>query len=402
MSDQVPALMHFRLRLPGSRPLRFGLLAAGVGLLILSGLLYLGDPATRRHFQYVYLAGFGFWLSLSLGALYFVLIHHLTGARWSVVLRRLAEALAMNLVLLLIMFIPILFWMPDLYIWARPGAMSGDAVLQHKAVWLNVPFFTVRAAFYFAVWIGLARWLYNRSLRQDATGDPSLLIGLRRYSAPGMILFALTLTFAAFDWFMSLDPHWYSTIFGVYYFAGCAVAIHAGLVLCALALNGDRGLGDTITIEHYHDLGKYLFGYLVFWAYIAFSQLLLIWMGNIPEESEWYIHRWENGWSAVSWVLILGYFALSFFWMLSRTVKRTPPLLALGALWVLAMHYVEMYWLVLPTLESGRLSPRWMDLVVPLAMGCIYVFWLLTILERRSLVAHRDPYLEASLAFENM
>jgi hypothetical protein len=403
MSTHQPQTPSGEYRLGGAAAgsLRTALLAAGIALLALSGLALMGE-STRRHFQFAWLVSFGFYFTISVGGLFFVLIHHLVAARWSVVVRRLAETLAMNLPLMLLLFIPIVFWIPQVYAWADPVALEGHAFHGGKAVWLSAPFFVARTLVYFAIFIGLARWLYGRSIRQDSTGDPGAIAALRRGSAPGTLAFALTLTFASFDWFMSLEPHWYSTIYGVYVFAGSVVAIYATLILVCLGLSGVRGLGQAVNVEHYHDMGKMLFGFVVFWTYIAFSQFLLIWMANIPEETEYFAQRWAApGWRAASLLLLAGHFVLPFFFLLSRTVKRSGPLLGLGAAWLLCMHYVDYYWLVMPTLEHERLALSWVDATLPVGMGCVFVWRFLTVLGRGSVVARRDPYLGESMAFEN-
>jgi hypothetical protein len=233
---------------------------------------------------------------------------------------------------------------------------------------------------------------------------------MRRWSAPGMLLFALTITFASFDWVMSLDPRWYSTIFGVYFFSGAVLAVLAVLILVAMIANRSGAIGRAITVEHTHDLGKLLFTFVIFWAYIAFSQLLLIWMGNIPEETAWYAQRWRPPfWHAVSWALFLGQFALPFLFLLPRAVKRNRLTLGLAALWILAIHYVDLYWLIMPAfaLHTGLVAaahaftPRAGDLFLFVGMGGLYFFVYVWRLARQPLVPVRDPYLADSLAFEN-
>lgn len=403
MNQPPQSIPDFRLRAPAAAALRLALLALAIAFLVLSCLSLWGGQEVRRHFFYAYLVSFSFYLTITLGALFFVMLHHLTGARWSIVLRRLAEGLMMNLTLMLILFIPILFWIPGIYEWADARVVSGSEVLRHKAVFLNPTFFTIRAFIYFAVWLGLAGLLYRRSLRQDETGSPDLIESMRRWSAPGMLLFALTLTFASFDWLMSLDPYWYSTIFGVYVFSGAVMAILATLILLALFLSGLGAMGPAITIEHYHDLGKLLFAFIIFWAYIAFSQFMLIWMGNIPEETVWYLDRWKApGWRAVSWFLLFGQFILPFLFLLPRATKRNRVTLALAALWILFAHYVDLYWLIMPALDKGRVPVRPVDLYLFLGMGFLFLAYYFWRLRARPLAPLRDPHLAESIAFENV
>ncbi|HSG99082.1 MAG TPA: hypothetical protein VLB27_03470, partial [candidate division Zixibacteria bacterium] len=273
-------------------------------------------------FFYSYLTAFIFWTSLGLGALFFTLLHHLTSAEWSVSIRRLTESVMMTLPFMVIFFVPVVFGAHTLYHWTHEEAVAADAILTHKQPYLNMTFFLVRAAVYFAVWFLLGRTLYKWSRTQDDTGDHALNDKMKRFSAPGMILFALTLTFAAFDWVMSLNPHWYSTIFGVYMFVGSLLAALSFFSLILLMLRGKGVLADKITVEHYHDLGKLLFAFTVFWTYIAFSQYFLIWYGNIPEETEFYHMRWEGSWKIISLLIVFGHFVLPFLALIARGAKR--------------------------------------------------------------------------------
>ena len=384
----------------GSARLGVGLAAAGAGIGVAT-LLITGDGA---RLAWSYLVAYMFALSVSLGALFFVLLHHLTGARWSTSIRRLAEVLMMNLWPLAVLFLPILYWMPSLFEWAGPIEAAGNPeLLAHKAAYLNPTAFTARAILYFAVWLGLATLMWRRSLEQDAAGRPESAASMRRWSAPGMILLGLTLTFASFDWLMSLDPYWFSTIFGVYYFSGAAVAIMAALILTAAAAGARGPMRPMITTEHFHDLGKLLFGFVIFWAYIAYSQMMLVWMANLPEETIWYHHRWQPGsWRAFGWFLLAGHFVLPFLVLLPRTVKRARVALALAAAWLLAFHYADLYWLAMPALDPGAVPfhPA-ADLGSAAALGLIFVGLTILRLSRRSPVPLRDPYLAESLTYRN-
>ena len=256
---------------------QWGLIAAGIAALIASVLLASGDAMAQQAY-FSYLVAYMFALSLVLGALFFVMLHHLTRAGWSVVVRRVAENVMAVMPFMAVLFIPIVVGSGELYHWLHP--VEGDAVLAGKAVYLNATFFYIRAGIYFAIWIALAFWFRRTSLKQDQTGDPQLTLKMARVAAPGMLLFSFTITFAAFDWIMSLDPHWYSTIFGVCYFAGSFMAILAYLTLLCLWLNRRGYLKGSVTVEHYHDLGKLMFAFMVFWTYVNFSQYFLIWYAN--------------------------------------------------------------------------------------------------------------------------
>jgi hypothetical protein len=384
-----PPAGRWARRLPA---IGFGLGAVGFGV---SGLLA-GDGS---RFYASYLVAWLFATSIALGGLFFVLLHHATRAGWSAVLRRLAEHLAATMPLLALLFVPVALGLERLYPWARPEA-AADPLLAAKSAWLEPGFFLARAAVVLGAWSLLAWWFRRRSLAQDSTGDPAISRRLKALAAPALIVFALTLTVGAFDWIMSLEPHWYSTIFGVYFFAGSVVAVFATLILLALAAR--PALGEVVTAEHFHDLGKLLFAFVVFWAYIAFSQFMLIWYGNLPEETLWYAHRTGPGWEGATVALAAGHFVLPFFFLLSRAVKRRAPTLVAGAVWMLAMHYLDLYWLVMPSLDPAGLRPHALDaatLVAVVGFGA-GAFGLL--MRRRALVPVRDPRLPESLSFENV
>jgi hypothetical protein len=258
-----------------------------------------------------------------------------------------------------------------------------------------------RWAVYLAVWAATARFFVRRSLAQDASGDSSLSVGMKRASAPAMLAFAATLTFAAIDMLMSLDPGWTSTIFGVYYFAGSTVGVYALLVVSAFLLQRAGLLRRSVTVEHYHDLGKLLFGFVVFWAYIAFSQLMLQWYANIPEETHWFAARENHGWGWVGLVLIFGHFLAPFLALLSRAPKRRPRVLAAAAAWLLAMHLVDLYWLAMPAASPMSAAPQLVDVTVFVGLAALLVAAAAFVVRGRALVPERDPRLEESLAFEN-
>jgi hypothetical protein len=404
MTDEVRVSAEAASIPPGHPLAKLPWIGGGVGVLAAVACFALvaagaGDP---RELVRSWLVAFAFFLSIALGALFFVLLHHLTRAGWSTLVRRLAEHAAATLPLFALLFLPIAFGLGELYHWAEPGAAAHDPVLAGKHPFLNPTAFYLRAAVYFAVWGALGGWYRRRSIAQDGAGDPAISRRLQSLSAPAMLAFGVTLTFAAFDWLMSLDPHWYSTIFGVYYFAGCAVAVYAALSIAVLALQQTGVLADEITPEHFHDLGKMLFAFVVFWAYIAFSQFLLIWYGNIPEETEWYAHRLGHGWREVTVALALGHFVIPFFYLLPRGVKRRRGTLLAGALWMLAVHYLDLYWLAMPGLRPDSPRPHLSDGLAFLAVGGLFVAAVGWLARRPALVPVRDPRLAESLSFENL
>lgn len=374
---------------------------AVLGLLVSVGG-YLSDP---RQFAFSWLTGFVFVWTICMGGLFFTIIHHLTRASWSVGPRRTAEWLAQGLWPCVVLFVPVVLFKQTLFPWLRPEAAS-DHLIHEKVAYLNQGFFFVRIALFFVVWLALATFFYKNSRAQDASGDVRLSEKMQGLAAPATALFALTITFAGFDWVMSLDPHWYSTMFGVYVFAGALVGSHAVLSLATAKINKERWGGDLITIEHQHDVGKYTFAWIVFWAYIGFSQFMLIWYANIPEETIWYRHRWEHGWSTLSLTLFIGHFIVPFLLLLSRHSKRGPVLLVGGVL-LLAMHYCDVYWLVMPNnrptlADDSHFHPSWIDLGGLLACVGVVGAFVARKVATDPVVPLRDPYVPEAMKAENL
>ena len=383
-------------------PLIGGAAVVGALGLAVSALLgFLHEDGWSRFFH-SYLVAFVFYLSLSLGALFFIGIWHVTHSGWSVVVRRVAEAIALNVVLLAALAIPIVFGLTHLYPWTDSEVIAHSPLVEGKIGFLDPTFFVIRLAIYFAVWTGLAASYYLLSVRQDTSGDVGLTHRLQWLGGPGTVLFALTVAAAGFDLLMSLEPEWFSTMFGVYYFAGCMVGFFALLPLSVFGLQASGRMVVAVTAEHYHDMGKLGFGFVVFWAYIAFSQFMLYWYANLPEETGWYMMRTRDGWLLPSAFLIVGHFALPFFGMMSRWVKRNRILLAMAACWLLFVHWVDLYWVVMPSVNTLRVPLHLMDLTCMVGMGGLYVAGLGIWLRSCSLVPLRDPRLEESLMFENV
>jgi hypothetical protein len=379
--------------------------AVGLACLAAAALVTRVEGAGLGRFMFAYLPSFMFFLTVSLGALFFVVLQHLTRAGWSVVVRRIAELLAANVVLLavlaLVVVVPTVAGSGSLYAWAARAPLAGAEALGAKAAYLNGPFFALRAVIYFALWLSIARFYLTRSSAQDTSGDAALTSGLEKLSAAAMLALALSVTFAAFDFVMSVDPAWSSTVFGVYVFAGCAVGFFAALALTMMALQASGRLRDLVNTEHYHDVGKLLFAFVFFWGYIAFSQFLLIWYANIPEETRWYRDRLMGGWLWLSLGLLFGHFIVPFLGLMSRAAKRRRALLAFWAFFMLAMHYIDLYWLIVPA--QGRHVPFGLvDVLCFLGLAALYVGGFLFLARQRALVPLRDPRLSESLAFENV
>jgi hypothetical protein len=390
----------------GELGLRLVRIASGAGLVLLIVSVILGfvEGDSLRRFFYSYLASFGFYLSIALGALFFVLLQHLTRSTWSVVVRRLAENLTGTLpalaALFLVILLPMLFGNQELYFWTTAEA-AHDHFVHAKQGYLNVPFFAVRAIVYFAVWILIARHFASKSAEQDRSGDAALSDRLRVLSAPAMIAFAFTTAFAAFDLLMSLHPAWYSTMFGVYYFAGAGIAIFAVLGIVSWAVQKSGRLTHSITVEHYHDIGKLLFAFVFFWGYIAFSQFMLIWYANIPEETIWYKYRMFTSWKWASVALLAGHFAFPFLCLLSRATKRHMAPFLFFCVWMLVMHFVDIFWLVMPEFDQSGASFKLMDVTLVLGIGGIFVAAAARAAQGRKLIPVKDPKLAESLGFEN-
>jgi len=402
----VPARDHVALRPeqaaipPGHAWNRLPVIGAVCALVgtVACALLGAADP---KQFFFSWLVSFLFFLSLALGALFFVLIQYASQGGWGIVLRRIGETIFATLPVMAVLFLPLLLGLRDLYSWTVPGAAEHDALLRWKAPYLNVPFFLIRAALYFGCWSFIALLYYRVSRRQDATADPAASARLRRLAGPAIIVLAVTQTFASIDWIMSLTPHWYSTIFGVYFFAGSFVGFIALLSIAAAAMRRAGLLDTVISAEHLHDVGKLLFAFTAFWAYIGFSQFFLIWYANLPEETIWYKARLEGSWETVSIALMVGHFAVPFFYLMGRAVKRRGSTLAIGGAWLLAMHFMDLYWQVMPTLhpDGARLSA--LDAAAFLAVGGVFVAAAGWLMRRQALVPLHDPRLAESLAFEN-
>jgi hypothetical protein len=382
-----------------------GWTAAGAVLLVAS--LAIGFATDRTRFLHAYLTAYVWALGIVLGALFFVIVQHVTRAGWSVVVRRIAEHVAGTVPVMAALFLPIGIFYGDLYHhWAHPA--PGDTVLEGKSGYLSAGFWFVRAAVYFVIWIWLARTFKKGSLAQDQSGDPAITLRLARLGAPGLLLYALSITFAAIDWIMSLDPHWFSTIFGVCYFAGGFMACMATLTLLSLWLSKRGLLADAITTEHYHDMGKLMFAFMVFWAYTNFSQYMLIWYANLPEETAFYLHRQHGNWHTMGAVLVIGHFLVPFAFLMSRHVKRNRLTLALGAVFMLVMHWIDMVFLVMPSYQGhgahGDAGMHWTLVDFTCLFGFAALLAGLTVVSRRKapLVPERDPRLAESLHFHNV
>lgn len=385
MSDDLRALP------PGLDRARNGALAVGVVAIVACAAGAFSNPS---QFLRSYLWSYVFWIGIPLGCLAILMLQHLTGGRWGVGLRRLLESATRTLPVLALGFVPIALGLGHLYEWADPAAVQGDAILQHKAAYLNVPFFLARTVVYFALWIGLAHLLNRWSGRQDERADPRLGRKLQAISGPGLAAYVLTMSFASVDWVMSLEPHWFSTIFGGLFISGQVLAAMSFCIAVAVVLAREKPLSLIVTPDRLHDMGKLMLTFVMVWAYFAFSQFLIIWAGNLPEEIPWYLRRFHGGWQWVGLALVILHFALPFLLLLSRGQKRNPAALARIAWLVIAMRVMDMYWTTAPAFGGGVVSFHWMDLAAPVGVGGLWLAAFLWQVRRRPLIPVRDPYVQ--------
>jgi hypothetical protein len=367
------------------------LLAAGVVLVVFAFVL----QPVRASFGAIIL--YLTMVSIAVGSLFLIALEYISGAMWSVPMRRANEFLAGLTPFLILLALPLLLHIHELFHWSHAEAMAKDALLQGKAPYLNIPFFVLRTVGILGVWMLFAALFVNNSTKQDVTRDPALTKKNIHLAAVFLPVFAITITLTAIDWGMSLEAHWFSTIYGVYYFSGTVIAALAAGTLVVLGLARSGSL-PKLRPDHYYSLGALMFGFVNFWAYIAFSQFLLIWYANLPEETYWFMARWRNGWEYVSVLLILVQFLVPYFALLSQESKMNPGRLKFMAIWLLAAHVLDLYWLIMPTYASG-VTIGWVELGFPL-VGVGMVLLLLSWKSKRyNVVPIGDPKLQRGLDF---
>jgi hypothetical protein len=380
-------------------------IAGGLGLvgLVLTAVGFFMNPQATSH---SYLIAFTYWVGISVAALIMVAIFHTAKAKWVTVVRRTMETMAMCVPVFAVLILGLIPMMTHLFPWVPGSELAKHFTgteqhhLHHKQIYLNVPFFIVRQVIYFGVW-GFVAWrLHSWSTRQDEVGGLEHTEKARTFSPGTLPFLALTITFAAFDWLMSLTPLWQSTIFGVYYFAGSFLAAFCVITIATVNARGGKSLyGDLVTTAHYHNLGKLLLAFTAFWAYIGFSQFLLIWIANIPEEAGWYKLRIDGPWKPVSIALFFLHFVLPFFTLLSRKLKLIPKALAGVATYLLTVHLLDLYWLVWPAYSPGGPSFHWTIITAFLGVGGIAVATGLYLVRGRYTLPVKDPYIAEALRY---
>lgn len=379
-----------------------------IGVCGIAGAIALGGGLTGRQFQHSYLTAYMWALSISVGGVWWVTLQHLFGSRASVVMRRVGEIIGVSVwvmaILALPLLIPALVMHSDaLFPWVDHEYMHSNHVLHAKAGYFANSFVAARMVLYFVAWIFIANFWLKKSIEQEQrTGDVGFYKRLQGNAAPAMIVFALVVTFCAMDFMMSLDPIWFSTIFGVYYFATCVLTFHSVLVLTLMWLQKTGHIRKSVTAEHYHDLGKMMFAFTAFWTYICFSQFMLIWYANIPEETHWFLMRMEGTWQDASEILVLIHFVIPFFGMMSRSMKRHRGPLRFWAFYILAVCWFDMYWLIAPNLHKEGMVFTLSDLAAWIGMMGMVAFGIIAGAKKVKLVATGDPRLKRALAFENI
>jgi hypothetical protein len=360
-----------------------------VGLLVSLIFLFVD----RDQFFRSYLFAYSFCLGTTLGCMAILFIYHLAGGAWGAVSRRIMEAAIRLLPILALLFLPIaLFGMHSLYEWTHAEIVNADKVLKFKSPYLNIPFFLVRAAVYFAIWILLSVTLNKRSAQQDKTQDPLIPSRLEFIGGIGLLLYGLTMTFASVDWMMSLDPHWISTLFGLLIITGQVLSAFAFVIAVAVWLSRVSPYSEIISADQFHDLGKLLLAFVMIWAYLSFSQYLIIFSGNLPEENRWYVNRLQDGWQFIPPLLILGHFALPFILLLSRSLKRNPRLLGMVAIGILVMRLIDLYWIIAPGRPHiGFAAP--LDFILPIGLISLCFSLFLNELKKRPFFVLYDPNL---------
>ncbi len=385
---------YIKKTLPGSL-IKRGALLLGIGVIILA-LAFVFDYR-RAMFDYLWI--FMFLVSIAIGSLAFIALEYVVGASWSTPFRRIIEITASLSPVLIILVIPLLLGMHELYSWTHSDVVNQDAVLKGKESYLNFQFFSIRTAFCLLVWSIFYYFLTKNSEKQDITGAASLTKWNIRISVPFMPLFIITLTIFAIDWLMSLEPHWYSTIFGLYYFAGTVVAALAANTFILVKLKEGKYLVEGINNDHFYSLSTLIFAFNIFWAYIGFSQYLLIWYADLPEETFWFLMRWNGSWKYVSIALLFFHFVIPFLILVSRGAKTNLSLMKIMSIWMLTAHALDIYWLIFPTFSKEGACFGWSELSFPFFVAGIVMVVFKLGAAKKNLVAIGDPKLQDGLNF---
>jgi hypothetical protein len=367
-------------------------IGGGLFLLVLVAIAF-ANPA--RVFQ-AYLVGWTFWAGISVGSLALLMLQHLTGGGWGFVIRRVLEAATRLLPIMGVLFLPVIFGAHSIYEWTHQEVLEQHEIVRFKTPYLNLPFFIIRAVVYFAVWSALAFFLNRWSLAQDHTADNRYTKNMRVLSGPGMVALIFTVTFASVDWYMSLEPEWFSTIYGFIFVASWALSALAFVIAVMATLTSQDPMKRAVAPLHFHDLGKLLLALVMLWSYFAYSQYLIIWSANLPEEIGYYIERTHGVWGATIVTIGLLHFAAPFLFLLSRDLKRDPRRLVLVALLVLVMRMIDLLWMLEPAFTDHKWF--WVNIIAVLGFGGLWLGLFAWQLSKRSLVPINDPQFESVMA----
>lgn len=376
-----------------NRVQRTSLIVGGVALAASVLIVLFGGEGFFQSYLYAYL----FWLGLALGCMAMLLVQHLVGGSWGAMIRRPLEAGVMVLPLMGILFIPLLLGMGTLYEWTHADVVAASPILQAKTAYLNVPFFIIRALFYFAVWIGGAYLFWRWSQRQD-DGDSSVTDKLKRYSAPGLILYILTMTFAAYDWGMSLEPEWFSGIYGVTFMIGQVISSVAFIIGFIVLFNRKEPLSEMADRTRVQDLGNFLMGFTMFWAYVSVSQYIIIWSGNVVETASWYAYRMDGAWRGVALFLLVFHFFVPFLVLFSRWVKQSMRMLVWVAMWMILMRFVDLFWIIVPAFGREGFPLHLLDVVLVVGIGGLWLGAFAYWMKGKSLLPLNDPRIQLGKA----
>jgi hypothetical protein len=375
---------------------RNGALLVGIAGLVACGV---GAASNTKQFFVSYLFGYLFWLGLALGCFTIAMIHHLTGGRWGYPIRRLLEAGFSTLPLMVLLFIPILFGLQELYPWARGDEIAGEDVLRKRLPYMNAPWFIARTTICLLLWTVMA-WLLRRwSLTQDATTDLQPSRRLRKLSGVGVLLFPLTATFVYIDWIMSLEKEWYSTVFAVIILAGDVLCAFAFATMLLKLFEKEEPIAGALTTLIYHQLGNLLLTFVLFWTYVSFGQLLIVYSANLPQEIKWYLHRIAGTWKIVVAIIAGLHFFVPFFLLLFRVMKKNPRYLVTIAAMLFLVHIIAVYWLVVPSFHQNGVEVNWLDVAAPIGIGGVWVAAFLWLLARAPLMPRNDPRMKQELVY---
>jgi len=360
----------------------------GLVALVISLIGLFRDPF---HFWQSYLFAYIFWSGLALGCLGILIMHNVVGGNWGVAIRRFVESGTQTLPLVAIFVLPLFFALHTLYTWTHPDVRAQDFAVGHKAVYMNVPFFIGRTVLYFLIWLFFGYRLLAMANEHDRTGDPALFKRIKGLSAPALLIFVLSTTYAFIDWIMSLEPDWYSTIYAWMFTMGEVLLTFAFVVALLVLLSKREPFASFLTRQHYHDLGNLMLAFTMLWAYMSLSQFLIIWAENLPDEIPWYVRRFSGGWGYIAFTIAIFHFCVPFFLLLMRFMKKNPGALRALAIWMIAMRILDVFWIVEPAFRQRGLEVYWTDLVALIGLGGVWLAYFIRNLKARPLLASRDP-----------